>query len=418
MSEDKTAWVYADWSGLEGPRLMGTMDASIVRGKEIFSFEYHPDWLRDSRHTLFLDPDLQLVEGRQYSNREAPFGLFLDSVPDRWGRLLIDRREAYGARQEGRSAPRLFDSDYLLAVSDKTRMGGLRFKRDPEGPFVGESGKEAIPPLGSLRTLEQASLALEASDPEDTHYLDWLRLLMAPGTSLGGARPKGNVIDPRGALWIAKFPSRQDEFNSGAWEYVVNQMARDAGLKAGEARAERFSNHGHTFLAKRFDRSGTKRIHFASAMALLGFQDRDDHASGVSYLDLANFIETHGAAPIKDLEELWKRILFNVLVSNGDDHLRNHGFILQDKGWRLSPLYDVNPIPWQGGLSLNIDENDNSFDTGLVLEVAPYFRLKVKQAETILIHFRSIISKWETLAGNMGIPRSEIDRMRPAFQLR
>ena len=171
------------------------------------------------------------------------------------------------------------------------------------------------------------------------------------------------------------------------------------------------------FWAKRFDRSGTKRIHFASAMTLLGFQDGDDHASGVSYLDLANFIETHGAAPIEDLEELWKRILFNVQVSNGDDHLRNHGFILQDKGWRLSPLYDVNPIPWKGGLSLNIDENNNSFDTGLVLEVAPYFRLNVKQADTILTHFRSIVSRWETLAGNMGIARSEIDRMRPAFQL-
>lgn len=373
MSQDKTAWVYADWSGLKGPSLMGKFDVSFVRGKEIFSFEYHPDWLRDSRHTLFLDPDLQLVEGRQFSNRKAPFGLFLDSAPDRWGRLLIDRREAYRARQEGRSAPRLFDSDYLLAVSDKTRMGGLRFKRNPEGPFVGESGKEAIPPLESLRKLEQASLAFEASDPEDAHYLDWLTLLMAPGTSLGGARPKGNVIDPRGSLWIAKFPSRQDEFNTGAWEYLVHQMAVDAGLKVGEARAERFSNHGHTFLAKRFDRSGTKRIHFASAMTLLGFHD-------------------------------------------GDDHLRNHGFILHEKGWRLSPLYDVNPFPWRGGLSLNIDENNNSFDPGLVLAVAPYFRLNSQRAKTILTHFRNIVSRWETLAGNMGIARSEIDRMRPAFQ--
>ena len=395
---------------------MGKMDASVVRGKEFFSFEYHPDWLKNSRHSLFLDPDLQLVEGRQFSNREAPFGLFLDSVPDRWGRLLIDRREAYRARQEGRQPTRLFDSDYLLAVSDYTRMGGLRFKRDPKGPFVGESGIEAIPPFESLRRLEQASLALEASDPEDARYLDWLRLLMAPGTSLGGARPKGNVVDPHGALWIAKFPSRQDEFNIGAWEYLVHQMAREAGLKAGEARAERFSNHGHTFMAKRFDRSGSNRIHFASAMTLLGYQDGDDHASGVSYLDLANFIETYGAAPIEDLEELWKRVLFNVLVSNGDDHLRNHGFILDEQGWRLSPLYDVNPIPWQGGLSLNIDESNNSLDTGLVLEVAPFFRLNSKQADTILAHFRSIISRWEKLAGNMGIPRSEIDLMRPAFQ--
>ena len=213
---------------------MGKMDASVVRGKEIFSFEYHPDWLKNSRQSLFLDPDLQLVEGRQFSNREAPFGLFLDSAPDRWGRLLIDRREAYRARQEGRQPPRLFDSDYLLAVSDYTRMGGLRFKRNPDGPFVGESGIVAIPPFESLRRLEQASLALEASDPEDARYLDWLRLLMAPGTSLGGARPKGNVIDPHGALWIAKFPSRQDEFNIGAWEYLVHQMAREAGLKAGE----------------------------------------------------------------------------------------------------------------------------------------------------------------------------------------
>ena len=169
-------------------------------------------------------------------------------------------------------------------------------------------------------------------------------------------------------------------------------------------------------MAKRFDRSGSNRIHFNSAMTLLGYQDGDDHASGVSYLDLANFIETYGAATIEDLEELWKRVLFNVLVSNGDDHLRNHGFILDEQGWRLSPLYDVNPFPWQGGLSLNIDESNNSLDTGLVLEVAPYFRLNSKQADTSLAHFRSIISRWEKLAGNMGIPRSEIDLMRPAFQ--
>ena len=250
MSEDKTAWVYADWSGLEGPRLMGKIEASFVRGKEIFSFEYHPNWLRDSRHTLFLDPDLQLVEGRQYSNREAP--LVYSSIPPRTVGAVCSSTGVRPTAPGRKVGP---CSGFLIPITCwpfpiKPVWVGLRFKRDPEGPFVGESGKEAVPPLESLRRLEQASLALEASDPEDTHYLDWLRLLMAPGTSLGGARPKGNVIDPHGALWIAKFPSRQDDFNTGAWEYLVRRMARDAGLKAGEARAERFSSHGHTFLGQ------------------------------------------------------------------------------------------------------------------------------------------------------------------------
>lgn len=407
-------FVYADWVGLKGALPLGRLEVAVVRGREVLSFSYAPEWLgRATAEALVLDPRLQLVEGMQHA--DTAFGIFLDSAPDRWGRLLMERREALDARLESRKPRRLFDSDFLLGVADIGRMGGLRFKSAMDGPFLNDTEIWAIPPLHALRELEQAAMALESEDSGNPAYAGWLQLLLAPGTSLGGARPKGSVVDPEGALWIAKFPSRQDETDVGAWELLTYDLASAAGLRTVAARGERFSKAGTTFLIRRFDREAGERIHYASAMTLLGYSDGDSEKTGASYLDLVDWITTQGADVKADLLELWKRIAFNVCVGNGDDHLRNHGFLLDKTGWRLSPLFDVNPQPWTGGLALNIDESSNALDLDLVREVGEFFRVGGAQQNALLQEIREAVGNWEEMARARKIPRDEIERMRPAF---
>jgi serine/threonine-protein kinase HipA len=225
------------------------------------------------------------------------------------------------------------------------------------------------------------------------------------------------VTDPRGNLWIAKFPSRNDDFDVGAWEMTVYQLAKTAGLNTAEARAEHFSKEGQTFLIRRFDRSASERIHFASALNLLGYRDGDGAEAGVSYLELADLLGRIGENVADDLEEMWKRIVFNICVSNTDDHLRNHGFLLGKQGWRLSPVYDLNPQPWGDGLALNISETDNRLDLDLAAEAAEYFRIQPKRRNELLRQVCAAVSGWERVAQTQGISQSEIERMRPAFQV-
>jgi len=412
MSVGKNIFIFADWIGRPAPFLIGQARASVVRGKEIIAFEYAKEWLEKGQPIL-LDPKLHFAPGPQYS--QNAFGLFLDSAPDRWGRVLIQRREALRAKKEGRTTSPLFDSDYLLQVHDTCRMGALRFKTDLDGPFQSDDHQLSTPPLHALRELEQASIQLEDSNPNDSEYKTWLNLLLAPGTSLGGARPKANVIDPKGNLWIAKFPSKSDEFDTGAWELVTYQLARDAGLKTVNARAKMFSKAGQTFLTQRFDRIKEQRIHFASAMNLLGYQDGEGAKTGASYLDLVELIGMIGENINEDLEELWKRIAFSICVSNTDDHLRNHGFLLGARGWTLSPAYDLNPQPHSAGLALNIDETSNELDLELAMGVAEYFRINPARANQLLKQITTAVKKWESRARALGISQSEIERMRPAF---
>jgi serine/threonine-protein kinase HipA len=412
----KEIWVYADWVELGAITLMGTLKAEQVRGREVFSFSYSKEWLEKSP-ALVLDPDLGLYGGSQYARDDKPnFGLFLDSSPDRWGRVLMERREALIARQEGRRPRTLMESDYLLGVFDRYRMGGLRFKLATDGPFLDNNDAMATPPMAALRTLEEASLQLENENAVDSpQFAEWLSLLMSPGSSLGGARPKASVVDPKGELWIAKFPSRKDDRDIGAWEMVVNKLAVQSGLRVAEGKAHRFTQDHHTFLTKRFDRRGEDRIHFASAMTLLGYNDGADAMTGVSYLHIAEFIMRHGATPDADLEELWRRIVFNICVSNSDDHLRNHGFLLTPRGWVLSPAFDVNPIPLSRGLSLNISEYSNAPDLELAREVAEKFRVNDKTREAVINKVVKVVSRWQEVAAGMGISRSEVERMGNAF---
>lgn len=411
MSRPASISVFAGWKGLAGPTLMGQLHRSTVRGEEVLSFEYDKDWLKQAQPFL-LDPKLEFVEGRQYTDGTNPFGLFLDSAPDRWGRLLIRRRAAL---ESGDGSAVLFDSDYLLAVSDTCRMGALRFRDGADGAFLAEDTGLSVPPLQRLRELEQASRRVEASDVDDPESIEWLRMLIAPGTSLGGARPKCNVMDPKGQLWIAKFPSRADEYDVGAWEGLVYRLAKAAGLRVEEARVERFSKAGTTFLTRRFDRDHGERIHFASAMNLLGYQDGDGAKTGASYLDLVDLIERYGANVKEDLEELWRRIVFHIFVNNTDDHLRNHGFLLSDQGWSLSPAYDLNAQPWGGGLALNIDENNNVCDPDLARSVGQHFRLSKVRQEAIIKEVMEGVSEWEKSAAELGLKRGEIEWMRSAF---
>jgi serine/threonine-protein kinase HipA len=416
-NEKREVFVYADWDGLAGTMLMGKLLVNRTRGKEIFAFEYDSEWM-NSGFNMYLDPNLGLFKGQQYLPDDKPnFGMFLDSSPDRWGRLLMRRREAAMSRKEGRKENTLYETDYLLGVYDEHRMGGIRFKTNQEEDFLNNQMDMASPPWTSLRELENASLNLErvdaASDPE---YLNWLAMLIAPGSSLGGARPKAGVLDEKNRLWIAKFPSVNDEQDVGAWEMVLHHLAEACGIIVPEARLLQFGSKYHTFLTKRFDRNNDgRRIHFASAMTLLGYNDGSSHEDGASYLEMVEIIQRYGAEPQQDLEQLWRRILFNVCVSNTDDHLRNHGFLLTERGWRLSPAYDMNPNETGTGLKLNISENDNSLSIDLVMSVAGYFKLDETKSKTILNEMQRMISKWNEVAKNMGISNEECRRMSRVF---
>lgn len=418
-STQRTIFVYAHWVGIGQPVLMGRLYATGVRGKEIFSFEYEEPWLK-SKQFQQLDPDLQLFPGQQFLGaNKHNFGMFLDSSPDRWGRVLMKRREAAYARKEGRKERALFESDFLLGVYDNHRMGALRFKENPMGPFLDDNESMAAPPWTSIGELEHASLELEkASATHSTKYLKWLNMLMAPGSSLGGARPKASVADNKGNLWIAKFPSKSDGRDVGAWEIVAHDLAAKAGLRVAEAKTGKFYSKQHTFLTKRFDRTPKGgRIHFASAMTLLGRTDGTDFRDGASYLDIVGFILKHGSRTNQDLEELWRRIVFFVCVGNTDDHLRNHGFLLTESGWALSPAYDINPTDSGSGLSLNISETDNAPDLDLAREVAPYFRVSVKQAAAIIKAVKKSVGEWNTVAKKYGLSKSERDEMAGAFAI-
>lgn len=407
--------VYAHWQDLKEPAMMGILSVSPAKGKESFSFEYANTWLK-SGFSQMIDPDLQLYSGAYYPRGNKPnFGVFLDSCPDRWGRVLMQRREAAIAKQEKRAVKKLLESDFLLGVFDEHRMGALRFKVEKDGPFLNDNKKMAAPPWTSLRELEHASLKFEEDNTDDPEYVKWLNMLIAPGSSLGGARPKASVVDADNNLWIAKFPSRNDEKDVAAWEMVANQLAIKAGLNIAEGKLQKFNNKYHTYLTKRFDRTANnERIHFASAMTLLGHIDGDD-AAGASYVDLMEFISRHGAEVEKDLEELWRRIVFSICIKNTDDHLRNHGFMLTDKGWLLSPAYDINPNEYGKELSINITEADNSLDLDLAREVAGYFRLKDEKTVQIMQEISTVVKEWQKIASGYKISNAEQERMAAAF---
>lgn len=415
--------VYADWASLRGPRRLGFLHTRRARSTEVFEFEYDASALADAElNFCALDPRIGLFEGRQFpAQHQSRFGVFADSSPDRWGQLLMQRRLERDLR-DGLAAKgtTLYESDFLLGVHDRYRVGALRYKLNDEGCFLDDRDDLAAPPFVALRALEEASRALE-NDPDNTapDGREWLRMLIAPGGSLGGARPKASVADENGHLWIAKFPSTRDDGDVGGWEMLVNALANHCGLRVATASARRFASDHHSFMVKRFDRTEQGgRLHFASAMTLTNRVDGDDASVGASYLELAEVLIRHGSQTNADLRELWSRIVFNMLVSNSDDHLRNHGFILDPgRGWRLSEAYDMNPVPHTDGLKLNITDADNALDLELAREVAGYFRVNRADSEAIIADFQAVVRQWPTLANALRLSRREQEHMAPAFRL-
>lgn len=418
-----TIAVYAHWIGMQEPKRLGFLHARRGAGREAFEFEYDAGVLADpDLGTTRLDARIGLFAGRQHpAQGSETFGMFADASPDRWGRMLMKRRLERDKRAGALpKTARLHESDYLLGVHDAYRVGALRFRLDDSGDFLDNRHDAAAPPFVQLRELQAASLGLERDETNIAMKTDeWLRMLIAPGGSLGGARPKASVVDPDGHLWIAKFPSLRDEHDVGAWEQVLYALAHACGLNVPESSARKFAHEHHTFLVQRFDRS-TKgmRIHFASAMTLTGRKDGDDAAAGASYLELARVLIDHGARPAEDLRELWSRIVFFMLVSNTDDHLRNHGFLLvPGRGWRLAPAFDINPAPDSHELQLNVSEVDNALDLDLARSVAPYFRVAAKASDGIIGRFRAVVAQWRTIARKLRIPHKEQERMAESFRL-
>lgn len=414
MATNKTdIFVYAHWKGMSQPILTGVLSAQAAKGKKAFSFEYDKGWL-NSKYQKLLDPDIQFYSGPQYPYNKENFGIFLDSMPDTWGRTLMKRKESMDARLENRKPHNLYDIDFLLGVYDETRMGALRFKTDIDGPFLDNNPDTPVPPLSSVRELQYAAELLEG-DKENEAIRKWLDILIAPGSSLGGARPKANVVDENKQLWIAKFPSKNDTIDKAAWEYLAYELAIKAGINMSPSRIEKIKGRNHTFFTKRFDRERQQRIHFASAMTMTGNNEDTIGDKPASYLDIADFIQTHGANVEENLHQLWRRIVFNIAISNTDDHLRNHGFILTEAGWVLSPAYDINPSSDKQGLALNINMEDNALDFNLAKSVGEFFRLSLTQMDTIIKQVINSVSQWQKLAERMGILKKEYDIMVSCF---
>ncbi|MBP2831794.1 type II toxin-antitoxin system HipA family toxin [Aquimarina sp. U1-2] len=415
MGTDKfDIYVYADWVGLKEPTLIGTLSAHFAKGKKAFSFEYEKDWLKTDAQRL-LDPDIEFYSGPQYPANKENFGIFLDSMPDTWGKTLMKRRAAQEARANNEKPKPLYEIDYLLGVYDETRMGALRYKTELDGPFLDNNAQNPTPPWSSLGDLQEAAKQLE-NDEQSDEILKWLAVLIAPGSSLGGARPKANIFDTQKHLWIAKFPSKTDTVDKALWEYLAYQLAIAAGIEMAESNVKKISGQHHTFLTKRFDRKEGKRIHFASAMTMTGNTEETIKDASPNYLDIVDFIESYGVDVEANLHQLWRRIVFNIAISNTDDHLRNHGFILTDKGWVLSPAYDLNPSIEKDGLSLNIDMDDNALDFDLAKSVGEYFRLSESEMETILSEVFAVVKDWNSVAEAIGIKNSEMELMAGAFR--
>lgn len=416
MAEGKfDIYVFADWAGLEGPTFIGTLSAHIAKGKKAFSFEYDKGWLKTDAQRL-LDPDIQFYSGPQFPANKENFGIFLDSMPDTWGKTLMKRRAAQDARATNEKPKTLYEIDYLLGVFDESRMGALRFKTDLDGPFLDNDAQTPTPPWSSLGDLQEAASQLESDDQSEA-IRKWIAVLIAPGSSLGGARPKANIFDTQKNLWIAKFPSKTDTIDKALWEFLAYRLAIASGIEMAASKVVKIGGPYHTFLTQRFDRKGENRIHFASAMTMTGNTEDSIKDTPPSYLEIVEFIENYGVDVEANLHQLWRRIVFNIVISNTDDHLRNHGFMLTDKGWVLSPAYDLNPSIDKDGLSLNIDMDDNALELDLVKSVGEYFRLSKEQMDTISGEVLSVVKDWKTIAREIGIKNAEIALMAGAFRV-
>ena len=406
---DQEAFVHVDLQGTAC--FVGRLWTRTRKDRESATFEYDRSWLAHPER-FSLEPALKLGPGPFHTPSDKPlFGAIGDSAPDRWGRVLMRRAERRRAEREGEAPRTLREIDYLLLVDDEARQGALRFSEEARGPFLAEHGPTRIPPLIELpRLLSAAEHVIDDKDSDDD-----LRLLLAPGSSLGGARPKASVRDRDGHLSIAKFPKKGDEVNAVLWEAVALTLAAKAGIPVPACRVETVGGKP-VLLLRRFDRERGVRVPFLSAMSMLGARDNEAR----SYLEFVDILRQHGAAPKEDIRALWRRIVFSVLISNTDDHLRNHGFLWAGPaGWRLSPAYDLNPVPTDINprvLTTAIDLDDSTASLKLAMEVAGYFELGAREARQIAGEVGKSVAMWRKVAGKVGLTMAEIDRMTSAFE--
>ena len=406
---EREVLVYVDLGG--EPHLTGRLWAHDRKGRQSATFEYDDGWLANPEK-FALDPALQPGPGPFHTPADHPmFGAIGDSAPDRWGRVLMRRAERHRAAREGKTPRTLREIDYLLLVDDEARQGALRFAESEKGPFLALHETGRVPPLIELPRLLDAAQRVIGEDEDDED----IRLLLAPGSSLGGARPKASVRDNDGSLAIAKFPHKDDEWDTVAWEAVALSLAGKAGIVVPEWRLEDIAGKP-VLILRRFDRAGEERIPFLSAMSMIGAHDNETH----SYLEIVDALRQSGAQALEDIHELWRRIVFTVLISNTDDHMRNHGFLyVGSDGWVLSPAYDLNPVPIDVKprvLSTAIDFEDQSASMALAFEVAPYFELEEDQARNIAASIADVLANWRDEASNFGLDNSACERMKTAFE--
>lgn len=390
---------------------VGTLRTQARGGRTAVSFEYHRDWLALPAH-FSLEPAMKAGVGVFTPDRgREMFASVGDSAPDTWGRRLMQRMERRNAKAEGRAVRTLTEADYLLGVADLSRMGAMRFRRAGEQEFQAPYAA-GIPPfiqLGRLLSITERVLRGEETDED-------LLLLFAPGSSLGGARPKASVADKDGHLAIAKFPKQDDDYGIETWEEVALMLADAAGIRTAPHRLEQAAGKA-VFVTRRFDRTTDgKRLPFLSAMAMLGFKD-GEHGS---YPELVDALRTYGSDTENDAIELFRRMVFNILASNVDDHMRNHGFLWAGElGWKLSPAYDLNPVPADVRahvLSTNITLDEATCSIELARQAATdFFALPVRQTNEIIAQVASAVSTWREIAARKGVKKSEIERMESAF---
>lgn len=410
--------VFADFDWLDKPELVGELCYEKLRGSDSYAFQYDEHWLKGHAEVK-LSEDINNYPGMQYTQPgQDVFGCFSDALPDRWGRTMLKRREQILASEEKRAVRSLSSFDYLMGIDDFSRMGGFRFKKELEGEFINVSASLKIPPLTELKDLLHASREIEKS--EEANVLPekkWIAQLIQPGSSLGGARPKASVLDEKGNLCIAKFPSRKDDYDTGLWEHFSHLLAQKAGIEVAQTKVLGGLRKYHTFLSRRFDRKDeAKRVHFASSMSLLGLKDGDNAQGGYGYLDMVDFILQGCCDVEQNLQELYRRVAFNMCIGNSDDHFRNHGFLLTQKGWTLSPAYDMNPTlnEYQ---SLLVNESSNKADISVLLDSCESYLIKKEIAANIIQEVQTAVSGWESLAVQLQIPVREMTLFKDRFKL-
>ena len=413
----KTLYVYADFDWLDEPMLVGELGYESLRGSDSYSFKYDNDWLRQYG-SLYLSADINNYPGQQYTQPDRDiFGCFNDALPDRWGRLLLNRREQILATEEKRPVRKLSSFDYLIGIDDYSRMGGFRFKEKQDGEYINCEKSLRIPPLTDIRALVAASMEIEKS--EELNQLPekkWLLQLVHPGTSLGGARPKAGVMNDEGRICVAKFPSRNDDYDVGLWEHLSHLLAKEAGVEAAETSVIETGKKYHALLSKRFDRTVEgRRKHFASAMTLLGLTDGCDAKSGNGYLDIVDFILQNCCDVEQNLRQLYRRVAFNIAIGNSDDHFRNHGFLLTPRGWTLSPAYDMNPTlnEYQ---ALLINSTTNHADLQVLLDSSEEYMIGKDEAVYIIEEVKAGVKHWNSIATRLGIAKREMDVFEQVFQ--